>query len=108
MLRLVPPPGSGQEKRRSSKPACLSLTEDESDRLRVVLKNLHRTFRTWAELARAMGVSENVLCRISTGRTRGSPGIMIRAARVAGVPVERVLSAALRVANTCPTCGRSP
>jgi hypothetical protein len=54
-----------------------------------------------------MGVSVSTLIRIAGGHLRGSPGVLLAAARVAGVPVERIISTTLSVANTCPTCGRS-
>ncbi len=56
MLRLVSPPGSAQEKRPIRR-SCLSLTPEESSRLRVVLQNLRRAYGTWSCLAEAMGVN---------------------------------------------------
>jgi transcriptional regulator with XRE-family HTH domain len=108
MLRLVPPPGSGQEKRppKNTKP-CLSLTDAERERLRIVLRNLHVQHRTWPALAEAMGVAASVLVSITSGKRRGSPAVLLRAARVSGLPLERILSTSLSVAGKCPTCGRS-
>jgi hypothetical protein len=54
-----------------------------------------------------MSVGVSTLIRIAGGHLRGSPGVLLQAARVAGVPLERMLSTALNVAGTCPHCGRS-
>jgi hypothetical protein len=108
MLRIVRPNDAGQEKRppKNSKP-CRSLTDAERKQLRVLLRNLHRHFGSWPCLAEAMGVRWRALSSIASGKRRGSPGILLRAARIAGLPVERVLSGKLDLAGRCPTCGRS-
>lgn len=108
MLRIVRPNDAGQVPRppKNAKP-CLTLTEEEAARLRVVPRNLRRHFGTWACLAEVMGVGVSTLIKIAGGRLRGSPGVLLQAARVAGMPVERIVSTALSVVNTCPTCGRS-
>ena len=107
MLTLVRPGDAAQEKRpsKNTKP-CLSLTEEEAARLRTLIVNLHRVFTTWAALSGAMGVRPSTLTHIACGATRGSPGVLLLAARVARMTVEQVLSGKLDVAGRCPTCGR--
>jgi hypothetical protein len=106
MLRIVRPNDAGQHPRTRRRPS-LSLTAEESARLALVLKNMRRTFSTWRALGDVMRVHPDVLCSIASGRRRGSPGILLQAARIAGLPVERVLSDKLDLAGRCPTCGRS-
>jgi len=107
MLRIVRPNDGGQQTRPSrGKKPCFSLTPEESSRLRVVLNNLHRFYRTWDELARAMGVCREAVTRVASGRHPGSPALLLRAARVSGLPLERILSGTLTIAGRCPVCGR--
>jgi hypothetical protein len=75
-------------------------------RLAVALKNLRRLYGTWAALADAMGINEGTLKNVNSGRC-GSMTIVVRAAQVAGVPVERLLSGEITSTNTCHRCGQA-
>jgi uncharacterized Zn finger protein (UPF0148 family) len=52
-----------------------------------------------------MGMARASLIAVLTGRG-GSMMMAVRAANVAGIPVETILSGALLVANRCPHCGQ--
>jgi hypothetical protein len=106
MLRLVRPNDGGQEKRPRRSPSTLTLTDAEKRQLRIVLKNLHGQYGSWPCLADVMGVDRCTLISIASGRKRGSPGILLRAARASGLPLERILSTELSIAGKCPHCGR--
>ncbi|WP_437601917.1 hypothetical protein WMF28_09930 [Sorangium sp. So ce590] len=63
---------------------------------------------TWRAVSEAMdGVNIRTLCRIACGAERGSPALVLLAARVAKTSVERILSPGVVVADRCPSCGRS-
>ena len=105
MLRLVHPApagqGTGTPKRRRR--SALSLTPDERRHLAAALHNLRRAFGTWACLADAMGMREELVKK--GGAQRGSPALALAAARTAGVSVEAILGGTLSAAGRCATCG---
>src|SRR4051794_28654835 len=110
MLHLVPDPSENQgprAPRRRKRRGCTvsSLTPDENRFLRAALHNLRRSAGTWAALADMMDVAEVTLTHAACGVSRGSPGLALRAARVAGVHVEALLSGTITEAGKCPTCG---
>ncbi|WP_437757188.1 hypothetical protein [Sorangium sp. So ce1389] len=84
----------------------MCLTREESAALRAVLQNLNRT-RTWAQIAREIGVCTNTVRHAGTGRTPGSAGLALRVARLAGLGLDRILSPGPVSSAACPTCGRS-
>jgi hypothetical protein len=107
-LRLVPPLGQerpGPSRHRYRRRTCQSLTGSERRALRGALRNLRHAFGSWDGLAAAMDVAAVSLEGIASGRDRGSPGIALRAARAAGVPFERLISRAMRIAGHCSACG---
>jgi hypothetical protein len=92
MLKLIRPDDPGQKTRRPRRSqSTLSLTEAETRQLRLVLKTLHGQYGSWPCLAEVLGVDPKTVNSIATGRKRGSPGILLRAARAAGLPLERIL-----------------
>ncbi|WP_437324142.1 hypothetical protein [Sorangium sp. So ce381] len=95
--------GSGAPKGRHG---SVCLTRDESAALRAALKNLNRS-RTWAELAREIGVCRNTLRSVANGWAPGSAGLALRVARLAGLGIERILTPGPVSSAACPTCGRS-
>jgi|SRR5271157_2905085 len=68
-----------------------------------MLKN--ERYGTWWRLAEAMRVAEGTLHQVVVGKA-GSMGMSVRAAALAGVPVEVLLTGQIRSANRCPTCNR--
>jgi len=108
MLRIVHPAPQGQPTRPPHRPRTIhSLAPAERRALQVALRNLRRAYGTWACLAEVMNLPKGSVCKVANGQEKGSPGMALRAARAAGMPLERVLSSALMPADMCPTCGRS-
>ncbi|WP_437624909.1 hypothetical protein [Sorangium sp. So ce1151] len=95
--------GSGAPKGRHG---SVCLTREESAALRAVLQNLNRT-RTWAQIAREIGVCTNTVRHAGTGRSPGSAGLALRVARLAGLGLDRILSPGPVSSTACPACGRS-
>jgi hypothetical protein len=62
-------------------------------------------YGTWWRLAEAMRVAEGTLHQVTTGKS-GSMGMAVRAAALAGVPVEVLLTGQIRSANRCPACNQ--
>jgi len=86
------------------------LTEEEGARVRTALAFLRGHLGSWTKLARAMGIKPATLEQGALRRTRRpTAGLALRAARVAGVPMEDILSGRWPVPLPvkCPTCGRS-
>ena len=83
--------------------ASIILTDTEQMRLRAALRNLRALYGSYACLAEVMGVSPKSLANVASGR-RSSPGMAVRAAKAAGVTVERLLGAPVS-ADRCAHCG---
>jgi len=84
------------------------LTPEECLRVRVALAFLRAQHGSWTALAVAMGIKPATLKEGAKRRgRRPTAGFALRAARVAGVCVEMVLSGAWPADGTCPHCGRS-
>jgi hypothetical protein len=111
MLRLVqPPPLAGQgtdppARRKGRRSRAYYLTPDEARHLRAALHNLRRGAGTWPVLALMLDVSAPALVAAANRPGKGSPGLALRAAKLAGISVEALLSGALNAAGRCPTCG---
>ena len=114
MLRLVHPAPTGQgtdppKRRKGHHAPALSLTDEEARRVLVTLKNLRRSFGSWACLATAMGVQERTLTSVAYERKHRPTGTFaVRLAKAAGVSVESILSGTITDAGSCPTCGHRP
>src|SRR5262245_12891316 len=108
-LRLVHPAPGGNGDRtpppRRPKRVSLTLTPEEDQHLRAFLSTLRTQFGSWPCVAEVTGLARNHLINVATGTVHPSPGVALRAARVAGVPVESVLSGKVQLAGYCPTCG---
>jgi hypothetical protein len=82
------------------------LTPDEIANVKRALRVLCTRHGGWATLAQAMGTNAGNL-QVSIVRNRKpSVAVALRAARVAGVPLEEVLSGAWPKPGACPHCGR--
>jgi len=100
-LRLVT---DAPTQRRKSRPR-LRFTDDERAKLATALRNLHRRYGRWRDLADAMSVSVPGLMSVLAGRS-GSMKMAQRAATLAGIPLERLLSGEIMSADSCATCGQ--
>jgi len=82
--------------------------EEQEERVRVALLFRRRRMGGWHKLSRALGMKHYTLWE-ATKRRRRRPtaGVALHAARLAGVPVEDVLSGAWPDEGTCPHCGRA-
>lgn len=95
-------PRPANETRRST-----DLTPAEQENVRVALRFLATRFGDYAKLAKAMKAHRETVQRPAKRQTHVTAGIALRAARVARVPLEDVLSGAWPQAGACPHCGRS-
>jgi hypothetical protein len=95
---------------RKSRPAnevrrSTDLTTQEQANARAALRFLAKRLGDTSKLAKAMGAHRETVQRPVRGGVV-TAGIALRAARVAGVPLEDVLSGAWPEAGSCPHCGR--
>lgn len=106
MLRLVEVPKEGQEKRTRRRPIspALSLTPQESNRIRAAIRTLRRAHGGYDVLAAAMGIYPATLEDIARRRSLGSFGVAVLLSRVAGTSLEALLSP-LKSVDVCSTCG---
>lgn len=95
-------PRPANETRRSS-----DLTTAEQANAKAALRFLAKRHGSLRKLATAMGSNFGTLQGVVQKRVTVSAGIALRVARVAGAPLEDVLSGAWPPDGTCPTCGRS-
>jgi len=83
------------------------LTAAQEENVRSAIRFLKVRLGGWPKLGKAMGVKPQTLDQ-AVNRKRRAPnaGMAIRAARVACVPVERILSGIYPPKGMCPHCGR--
>ncbi|WP_437713060.1 transcriptional regulator [Sorangium sp. So ce448] len=110
MLTVVRSPsgeqeGEGAPARRRCTFVTRSLTDTERMRLRAALRNLRALYGSWSCLAEVAGMKARTLRAIATGESAGSYGSAVRAARAAGLTIERLLGRPV-AADRCPHCGR--
>lgn len=93
----------------SPKRARSGMTREAQANVMAALRVLCRRFGSWAALAEAMGTTKATLqtVRSPVGSRRIGAGLALRAARVAGVPVDDILTGAWPRPGACPCCGRS-
>ena len=83
------------------------LTPDEIVNVKRALRVLKVRHESIAALAAVLGVNEETLRNATVRQRKPSVGLALRAARLAGVPLEDVLSGAWPKVGSCPHCGRS-
>jgi hypothetical protein len=84
------------------------LTPEERTNASAAIRFLAKRHGTVGKLTLAMGAKRRtVLAAMSRRRCAVSAGLALRAARVAGVPLEDVLAGRWPVAGACPHCGRT-
>jgi hypothetical protein len=82
------------------------LTVEEVANVKRALRVLRQRIGGNAPLATALGVNPITLMLATNRKRKPSVGMALRAARLAGVPLEDVLSGAWPKAGACPHCGR--
>ncbi|MGO8993849.1 MAG: transcriptional regulator [Polyangiaceae bacterium] len=82
------------------------LTPEEQAHIRAALRVLRQRLGGYVPLAAALGVNAKSLK--DAGAPSGKPGVglALRASRLAGVPMEDVLSGSWPRPGSCPHCGR--
>jgi hypothetical protein len=95
-------PRDPNKTRRSS-----DLTPDEQASAKAALRVLRVRLGGARQLAEALSANHATLLAALSRRGKPSAGLALRAARLAGVPLEDVLSGAWPEAGSCPHCGRA-
>lgn len=83
----------------------LDLTPEEQDHVRLALRFLHRRAGGWRVLSHAIGFARHSLTKVRGGEKGVSPRMLIRVAKLAGVPVDDILTGKFPPQGTCPNCG---
>lgn len=83
------------------------LTSQEQAHVRAALRFLHRRCGGWEALAKALQVNRLTLAHAGNG-SPPSANLAVRAARLAGVSVDDVLTVRYPAPGTCPCCGHRP
>ena len=91
-------------RRPNSTRSSFDLTIEEQANVRAALHVLRVRFGGWGPLAVAMQARERTIRSVGAKQVL-SAGIALRAARIAGVPMEDVLSGRWPKKGTCPHCG---
>ena len=89
----------------NARPWGFELTDQERQHVKQALRLLCVRHGGNEAVARAMDISEHMIERATSRRSRPSPGLAIAVARLAEMPVEALLSGE-PVPGRCPTCGR--
>jgi hypothetical protein len=82
------------------------LTADEQANVRRALQVLRRRHGSWNSLAPLLGVKLSTLEKAVVPKRTLSAGLALRAARLAKVPMEEILSGQWPKPGACPMCGR--
>ena len=82
------------------------LTPEEAANVAVVVKVLCVRLGTTTNVAKAMQTNPKTIQRAVSGKKQPSAGMAIKAAKLAGVPVDDVLSGEFPKPGSCPMCGR--
>lgn len=83
------------------------LTAEEIGHLRTAMRFLRVRCGSWASLAKAIRGS-GITLQTMVHRKPPSAGVAIRLARIAGVPVDDLLTGRFPPPGACPHCGRGP
>ena len=83
------------------------LTAEEQTNAKAALRFLTTRHGSVRQLAEVMSAKARTVRAALEARGRVSAGLALRAAKVAGVPLEDVLSGAWPPPGACPHCGRS-
>jgi len=98
-------------RRRPRRARTFELSAAEQANVKKALRFIYkRQFRDWSEFAAQLGCYRHTVIMAAgkgnSHQSRPSIGLAVRAAQIAGVPVESILSGCWPNDNTCPRCGR--
>jgi hypothetical protein len=82
------------------------LSPEQEANVRAAMNVLRVRFGNWHAVGKAMRVNRQKVARVMRGHGRVTAGLAVRAAMLAGVPVDDVLSGAFPKPGSCPMCGR--
>ena len=82
------------------------LTPEEQACIKMSLAVLRIRYGTLRKLSVAMRITYKTLVRACNKNGKPTAGIAVRAARLAGVPIDDVLSGNFPKPGSCPMCGR--
>ena len=91
---------------RPRKTRSSELTLDEQAHAKAAVKFLRERFGSYLAMAKATGLSFALVKHTVKPKARVSAGVALRIARVAGAPLEAILSGAWPTPGLCPRCGR--
>jgi len=94
-------PRPADEPRHSS-----DLTPNEQANVKKALAVLRIRFGSWAKVAAVMKSKVKTVEKAACSSGKPSAGLALRVARLAGAPMEDVLSGAWPKEGACPMCGR--
>jgi hypothetical protein len=83
----------------------LDLTTEEQGRVRLAMRYLRIRAGGWKSLAPALGFEPRQMEKICSGEKAVSPKMVLRVARLAGVPVDDLLTGKFPSPGACPHCG---
>lgn len=89
---------------KSPRPRAVFSAEQRA-RLATVLRNLHRPYGTYDRVAEAIGMSKQAIENALYSKG-GSMMLAVRAAHVAGIPVETITNGTVLLAGRCAHCGQ--
>lgn len=82
------------------------LNQEQRDGVRRAIATLSGRYGSLTKLAKAMGVHSTTVIRSARVTGKPSAGLAVKLAKLAGVPVDDVLSGAFPKPGSCPVCGR--
>jgi hypothetical protein len=98
-------------RRRPRRSRTFELSAAEQSHVKKALRFIYKHwFKNWADFADQLGCYRHTVIMAAgkgnSHQSRPSIGLAVRAAQIAGVPVESILSGTWPNNNTCPRCGR--
>lgn len=85
----------------------LGLDEKEQNHVRTALRYLRRRYGAWRPVAEALHFGYDTINKTVNGRDTVSVNLAFRVARLAGVPLDDLISGSF-VPGACPKCGHVP
>jgi hypothetical protein len=84
------------------------LTPEEQGHVKRALRTLRQREGGWEKLSAIIRTTKASLTSYVAAKGRPTAGVALRAARLAGVPLEELLAGRWPAEGACPCCGRGP